>query len=63
MKYCANCKQFVEPTKGINWIFAIILIICFVIPGILYILWAYPKGGKCPMCNSRNWTVPPKEKE
>jgi flagellar basal body-associated protein FliL len=63
MKYCGNCKQWITPTKGVSWVIAIILLIFFIVPGIIYIIWAASKGGKCPMCNSTNWSIPPKEEE
>ena len=59
MKYCGNCERWVTPTKGVQWMIAMILLIP-IIPGILYILWASSRGGKCPMCNSENWSVDPK---
>lgn len=58
MKYCGNCKQWVTPTKGVNWIIAIILLIFFFVPGIIYIVWTMSRSGKCPMCDSANWSVP-----
>jgi flagellar basal body-associated protein FliL len=54
MKYCGNCKQWITPTKGVSWLIAIILLIFLIVPGIIYIIWAASKGGKCPMCNSTN---------
>jgi len=61
MKYCGNCKQYVTTTKGVSWLIAIILLCFFFVPGIIYIIWAASRGGKCPMCESRNWSIPIKE--
>jgi hypothetical protein len=57
MKYCNNCKQMVEPKKDLNAALLIILLICGVIPGLIYYL---VKKKSCPMCNSTNWGVPPR---
>lgn len=63
MKYCGNCKQWITTTKGVSWLIAIILLCFFFLPGIVYILWAASRGGKCPICNSKNWSIPTKEEE
>ena len=56
--YCRNCGQFVAPTKGVNWIVLIILLIFFFIPGLIYFFWKAGKGGKCPICGGKNWGKP-----
>jgi hypothetical protein len=63
MKYCGNCKQWITTTKGPSIAITILLLILGIVPGIIYIIWAASKGGKCPMCNSTNWSIPPQEEE
>jgi len=58
-KYCGNCNQWVTPTKGVSIAIAAISLFFFFVPGVIYILWAHGKGGKCPICNSRDWSKPP----
>jgi len=58
MKYCGNCKQWITPTKDISTLLLIILLLFGLFPGIIYYL---VKPKVCPMCNSQNWTIPPKE--
>ncbi len=61
MKYCNNCQRQVEPKT--NWGFggvllALTLLGFGLIPGIIYI--AHKQHSKsCPICNSKNWGVPP----
>lgn len=61
MKYCGNCKQYVTTTSGPNIIISIFLLILGIVPGIIYIIWASLRAGKCPMCGSKNWSIPIKE--
>ena len=58
MKFCNNCKQFVEPKKDFNWCAFLVLLIFFGL-GIFYLIYYLMKKGKCPQCNSQNWGVPP----
>ena len=62
MKYCGNCMRWVTPTTGIRWgIFILLLILVFPL-AFVYAIWKMG-GGKCPMCNSKNWSIPPKEEK
>lgn len=63
MKYCGNCKQWVTTTKGPSIIITILLLIFGIIPGIIYVVWAATRGGKCPMCGSQNWSMSPTQIE
>lgn len=56
MKYCNNCKQLVDPQKKFSTGLLILLLICGVVPGIIYYV---VKKKTCPMCNSTNWGVKP----
>lgn len=59
MKYCLNCRHFVEPQKNFNWgIFLCLLCCCGL--GFLYLIVFVIFGTKkCPICNSTNWGVQP----
>ena len=60
MKYCNNCEQLVDPQKKFNAILFIILL-CTVVLWPLYLIYYVIKSKKCPMCNSTNWGVKPKQ--
>ena len=60
MRYCNNCKQFVEPQKKFNYLIFIILLFTM-IGWIIYLIYYACKSRKCPMCKSRNWGVKPPE--
>lgn len=62
-KYCKNCKRMVTPTPGANTIVFLLCILFFLIPGIIYAVWADGKEGKCPICGSENWGTPPGRKK
>ena len=57
MKYCKNCKQRVEPKKNVSALALIILLLLFILPGILYVIYCLVQKGKCPMCNGQNWGI------
>ena len=61
MKYCGNCKKMVTPKKDFS-VLALVILMCippfFILWGLVYYL---VKPKVCPMCNSQNWTVPPRE--
>ena len=62
MKYCNNCEQYVEPTKKFNVCLFIILL--FTLVGwFVYLIYYFCKTKKCPMCNSKNWGVKPKQSQ
>ena len=61
MRYCNNCKQFVEPRKKFGIIAFIVLLFCTCIGGIFYLIYYGFKSKKCPICNSTNWGVKPPE--
>jgi hypothetical protein len=48
----------VTSTKGPSIIITILLLVFGIIPGIIYVVWAALRGGKCPMCGSQNWSIP-----
>ncbi len=57
---CPNCG-YAGITKRVSWdgagcLISIILLICFVIPGIIYIIWRDSKAGQlcCPKCGNTN---------
>jgi len=54
MRYCKNCKQNVEPHKKLSTALLVLLLICGIIPGVIYYV-VVPET--CPMCNSRNWGI------
>jgi len=54
-KYCANCEQFVSPTKGVNLIVLFLLLCFFFVPGIIYFFWKAGTGGKCPIYGGNSW--------
>ena len=58
MKYCNNCKQFVEPKKQFNWCTFLVLLFIFGL-GIFYLIYYVLEKGRCPQCNSQNWGIPP----
>ena len=57
MKYCKNCKQRVEPKKNVSALALIILLLLFILPGILYVIYCLVQKGKCPRCNGQNWEI------
>lgn len=60
MRYCGNCKRMVTPKKDFSVLALVILLI--IPPGIIWgVIYYLVKPKVCPMCNSQNWTVPPKE--
>ena len=62
MKYCGNCKQLVTPTKKFSWAVFLLGLLTLGIISVIYIIYYLAfKKRVCPMCESTNWTVPPKE--
>jgi len=61
MKYCGNCKRWVTPKREMSVLALVILLILGIIPGIIYLIYYLLKPKVCPMCNSQNWTIAPKE--
>ncbi len=57
MKYCNNCQQLVEPKKNVSIIGLIILLLLFLVPGIIYLIYCLVQQPKCPMCKSQNWGI------
>ena len=55
MRHCNNCNQQVEPKKNVSVIGLVILLLLFIIPGIIYLIYCLVQKGKCPMCNGQNW--------
>ena len=51
MLICGWCSEQVIPTKEIDWIIFIVLLLFGVLGGILYLIyWAGKPGEKCPLC-------------
>jgi hypothetical protein len=58
---CKNCGNEVRPrvTSKLNGCFFVVLLCCFVIPGLLYLVWAgTQKVYSCPKCKAQNALVP-----
>ncbi len=55
MRHCNNCNQEVEPKKNVHVIALILLLLFFILPGIIYLIYCLVQKGKCPMCNGQNW--------
>jgi hypothetical protein len=58
---CRNCGNAVHPveTSKVNGCFLFVLLLCFIIPGILYWVWAgTQRAYKCPKCSAENSFVP-----
>jgi hypothetical protein len=48
---CGWCSEQVIPTKEIDWIIFIVLLLFGILGGILYLIyWAGKPGEKCPLC-------------
>ena len=61
IKYCGNCMRWVTPTAGIRWGVFILLLILFFPLALVYAI-VKMGGGKCPMCNSENWSIEDEKK-
>ena len=57
MQYCQNCNQGVEPKKNMSIIGLIILLLIFIIPGLIYLVYCLVQQPKCPICNGQNWRI------
>ena len=57
---CTHCGYVGKPhvESKINGCFAVALLLCFIIPGILYIIWASGGVKVCPKCRTRNSMIP-----
>lgn len=58
---CRNCGNAVHPveTSKLNGCFLVVLLLCFIIPGILYLVWAgTQRTYKCPRCGVENSFAP-----
>jgi hypothetical protein len=54
----------VEPYHRFNWgAFILLLIFTLGIGAFIYLIYHVASPGSCPMCNSKNWGVPPKKKK
>src|SRR4051812_13272076 len=54
---CRNCGNAVSPIEAskLNGCFLIVLLLCFLVPGILYLVWAGTQTVRtCPRCNAQN---------
>ena len=57
--YCNQCRAVTKPKlKGSGWI-TIILLLFYIIPGLIYMVWRRSGLGVCGNCNSSNviWTT------
>ncbi len=58
---CKNCGNKVRPqvTSKLNGCFFVVLLLCFVIPGLLYLVWASTQRVySCPKCRAQNMLIP-----
>lgn len=58
---CRNCGRTVVPIpqNNVNGCFLVVLLCCFIIPGILYWVWSgTQKTRKCPSCGAKDNFVP-----
>lgn len=58
---CRNCGSTVVPISrnNVNGCFLVVLLFCFIVPGILYWVWsATQKTLECPSCGSKDNFVP-----
>jgi len=63
-RYCRYCKRMVTPIRRFNWAVMILCFIIFIVPGVLYVVYAsFIKPKVCPICNGRNWGMPPQDGE
>lgn len=59
--YCNNCKQCGESKlKGSTWI-TVVLILFYIIPGVIYMIWRRSGLGICKFCASNN-VIPDNQK-
>ncbi len=48
---CANCGRDVIPIKKFNWILFIVLILLWIVPSVLYLIYFFTKTPReCPVC-------------
>lgn len=50
MKYCPNCKRNVNTEHSWHVVVLIILLLLGLIPGIIYLIWKWPR--RCPICHT-----------
>ena len=57
---CSQCGFAGKPVmkSNQNGCFAIVLLLCFIIPGILYILFTSKQKAYCPKCNGLETMIP-----
>ena len=61
MKYCNNCKQWVQPYKKFHGCLFVFLL--FTLVGwIIYLIWRGFQPYRCPICKGINWGLPQEEK-
>ena len=62
VKYCGFCKRYVTPEKKFRiGTFLGLSLISFGLLGVAYMIFYFTQGGKCPICNSTNWSIPEEE--
>ena len=49
--YCPHCKRYV-PDQRLDWLVLVVLLICFVVPGVIYGLYCLLKRPTCPICGT-----------
>lgn len=52
MRYCSSCKRNVNTERSYSLGLAIILLLLFFIPGLIYLAWGIHKGPRCPICKT-----------
>lgn len=54
-KHCMLCNRNVIPTKKFNGVVFLILLILFIVPGVLYLIYYLAKTESCPICKSTSF--------
>ncbi len=51
LQYCPSCKRNVNTEYRLKGVVLILLLIFFIIPGIIYLVWGLT-GKRCPICHT-----------
>ena len=50
-RYCPHCGRYVNEQR-FDWLLLIVLLLCFLVPGVIYGLYCLMKKSKCPICET-----------
>ena len=50
LQYCPNCRRNVNTEHRMNGIIFVILLLILIVPGIVYLVWGWPR--RCPICKT-----------